>query len=291
MTRKKLLTPIVIVLSLLLLGGCSTKAVNKLLGLASEESETSLINTANDDSTRTSATKTTASTALATDATSSATKVTLYGVAVANDATTSATQAKYASVAGGSTGVVDTASSASITLPHTGTTPVAQTNVLYGKITVINGRTITFEIATMGANQSTSSTTSTVDTITGSTKPITSTNTTTTVNPYVLSGKLTTFTLSDNAVITVIDSSTGAVVGTSFANVGVGSYIKVKLDASGKVAELQIIKLVVTQQTAVVPTPISTASIKDDHEDEVEEKEDNKKEDDEKEEEHEVEND
>jgi len=265
MTRKRLLTPIAIVLTLLLLSGCSTEVVNKLLGLSSESDTSELSDSAKNESTLSSATKNTTGTYLVTDATSSATQVNLYGVATANDATTSATQSKNGAAA------------------------TSQTDGLFGKITVINGRTITFEIVTVGANQTTSSTTNTVDTVTGSTKPITSTNTTTTVNPYVLTGKMSTFTLSDNALITVIDSTTGAVVGTSFANVGVGSYIRVKLDATGKVSELQIIKLVVTQQTAVVPTPISTASVGEDHENESEDKEDNEKE--EKEEEREEEND
>lgn len=284
MTRKRLLTPIAIVLSLLLLSGCSTEAVNKLLGLSSEGDTSELGDSAMNESTLSSATKDTTGSYMATDATSSATKnstgstlatdttssatkVNLYGVATANDATTSATQSK------------------------SGVAATSQTNGLFGKITVINGRTITFEIVTVGTNQSTSSTTNTVDTVTGSTKPITSANTTTTVNPYVLTGKLSTLTLSDSVLITVIDSSTGAVVGTSFANAGVGSYIRIKLDATGKISELQIIKLVVTQQTAVVPTPISAISGGEDHENEAEEKEDNEKEDNEKEEEHEEEND
>lgn len=265
MMQKKLLTPIAIVLSLLLFSGCSAEATNKLLGLSSESDASELSDSVKNESTVTSATKNTTGTTLATDATSSATQVSLNDVATANDATSSATQTKN------------------------GAATVSQTSGMFGKITVINGRTITFEIVTVGANQSTSSTTNTVDTVTGSTKPITSTNTTTTVNPYVLTGKMSTFTLSDSALITVIDSSTGAIVGTSFANIGVGSYIKVKLDAAGKISELQIIKLMVTQQTAVVPTPISTASVGEDHENEAEGKEDNQK--DEKEEEHEVEND
>jgi len=265
MNRKRLLTPIAIALSLLLLSGCSAEAANKLLGLSSGNDASKLSDFANNENTVTSATKNTTGSTLATDATSSATQASLSSVATANDATTSATQTK------------------------SGVAATSQTGGLFGKITVINGRTITFEIVTVGANQSTSSNTNTVDTVTGSTKPITSTNTTTTVNPYVLTGKMSTFTLSDSALITVIDSSTGAIVGTSFADIGVGSYIKVKLDEASKISELQIIKLVVTQQTAVVPTPISTASVGEDHGNEAEGKEDNQK--DEKEEEHEVEND